>query len=196
MMLTKLKVLACVLLSLGMFALGGRALVGQVSKPQKATPEAASKPAKSIPVDREKELIRSLLEAARKRLEAQRKYYEEGRITIDRYCDASFQLKEAELLVATTREQRIHAVRANLDRLREVEAREKSALEAGRGTQADLSEATLRREQAELEALQAEKREGRTELNDLERRLATVEEKLDRVIKSPDVAAPENSGRR
>ena len=43
-----------------------------------------------------------LLEAARKRVEAQRDYYEEGRITIDRFIDALAHLEKVQLIAART----------------------------------------------------------------------------------------------
>jgi RNA polymerase sigma factor (sigma-70 family) len=201
MMLTKLKVAACVLLASGVLAAGGQALVGQVPAPKPTSPGEASKAAvpapverskaaAPAPVDRERELILRRLELARQRLEAQRAFYEKGRITVDRYFDASSELKEAEILAATTNEQRIAAVMANLDRIKAIEAREKAELKAGRGAVADVAEATRRREQAELELLQPNKVGRRFELEEIERRLTAVEQKLDRIIKLLDIIAP------
>jgi RNA polymerase sigma factor (sigma-70 family) len=93
----------------------------------------------------EKDDRQRLLETARKRLQTQRAYYEEGRITIDRYLDASQQLFSAELGLSRTPETRAAAAKAHLDRLDEIVTRERAELEAGRGTSADVSEAEMAR---------------------------------------------------
>src|SRR5262249_17791812 len=92
-----------------------------------------------------------ILAAALKRLEAQRAYYEEGRITIDRYIDALQRLNAAEMEQATTREERILAAQTHRERLEEVVKREQDELDKGRGTVADVAEASLALDPAALE---------------------------------------------
>ena len=84
-----------------------------------------------------------MLESRPQRYEAQEAYYKEGRITIDRFADASQQLAEAELRTAKNAYDRIAAKKRHLDRLKEIEAREEAELKAGRGTMADVSEASV-----------------------------------------------------
>ncbi len=94
-------------------------------------------------------------DAARQRLEAQSVYYKEGRITLDRYVDASHQLAEAEVRTAKTPYERIASKKRHFERLKELEEREKSELKEGRSTEADMSEATMRRIEAELDLHEA-----------------------------------------
>jgi hypothetical protein len=86
-------------------------------------------------------LVKRRVDAAKHRLDAQLQDYEVGRITIDRYLAASLALMDAELDAAQTRESRIAAIRAHLERVRHVEVRERAELEVGRGTVSDLTEA-------------------------------------------------------
>ena len=58
--------------------------------------------------------------AARQRLNVQRAYDEAGRITIDRYIDASEQLMLAELAASANEGQRVPAAKANMDRITEL----------------------------------------------------------------------------
>ena len=137
---------------------------------------------------REKTLSSRILEAARQRLEAQTKFYEEGRITIDRYLDASDQVRAAEIRVATTREARIAAAQAHLDRVQSILKREKAEVEVGRGTVADVAEAQLRLDVAEMELLQSQEAPKSEATVILEKRVDAMEKKLDRVIKLLDGA--------
>ena len=73
-------------------------------------------------------------QAARQRYEAQAAYYKEGRITLDRFADASHQLAEAELRTAKSDFERIAIKKRHLDRLKEIEEREKTELKDGRST--------------------------------------------------------------
>ena len=155
MLLKKVIVVACALVSLCVLALGGGMFVVRQSQAQdppalspiKQTQTTASKH-EPTPVD---PLVQELLLAARQRYDAQRAYYEEGRITIDRFIDASEQLKLAELRTAQTHENCVAIMQRHLDRLKEIERREKAELDTGRGTIADVSEAHYRRVRAEVD---------------------------------------------
>jgi hypothetical protein len=72
-------------------------------------------------------------EAARQRLDAQIAYYEEERIPVGRWIDASRQLMLAETATGTTKEQRVAAAKAHFDRMTEAAAREERRLKDGRG---------------------------------------------------------------
>ncbi len=99
------------------------------------------------------------VEAARRRLEAQVAFYEEGRITIDRLIDASQMMMDAELAIAPTPEAREASFRVHLARLREIKKRETAEMAVGRATTADLAEAESRLLDAEF--LLAREIEGR-----------------------------------
>ncbi len=87
----------------------------------------ASQPAEVDP------LALRLLEAARNRVAAQRAYYEEGRITVDRFIDACRQFELAELLCAKNDNERDAIRKRYLTRLQEIEDREKNELQIGAG---------------------------------------------------------------
>ncbi len=197
MILTKLKIAALAVLSTCILASGVGILVGQetATKPDGAQPPGTTKPdGTAIPArasgvaapeeEPEGALKKRLVEAARRRLEAQEAFYEEGRITIDRFLSASHELMHAEIQASTNREGRITAAQAHLDRVKGVEARERSELRVGRGTKADVTEAEQCRLQAELGLRAAENPTGRYEMEVLQDRVKAVERKLDQVLKA------------
>jgi hypothetical protein len=155
MLLKKLTVAGCLFASLGI-GIGTGALVIRRSQAQDAPaaatpanrPTARPDQAKAKAVD---PLVQRLLDAARERLEAQRTYYEKGRITLDRFLDACTQLERAELLAAADEGERMAAREKYLDILTQVLRHEQAELQVGRGTQADVAEAQHRREVAEME---------------------------------------------
>jgi outer membrane protein TolC len=108
------------------------------------------------------ELAKDRITAAKQRYEAQRAYYEQGRITIDRLVDASRGLMQAERDAADAKAARVEAARAHYARLKKILDREKAELKVGRATTADVTEveqALLDTEFAlakELEAPEAE----------------------------------------
>jgi hypothetical protein len=204
MLISHLKVVAIGLMTAGVVATGVGVIVGQETGSNPAaraqtTPGSLPKPEpldekellraeakllkQALRIDKEDQLASRLLDAARKRLEAQTKFYEEGRITIDRYLDASDQVRVAEGLVAKTPEARIAAAQAHLDRAKAIMTREKTELDEGRGTTADVAEAQHRLDLAELLLLQAEAPHKSEETATLEKRVDALERKLDRVIK-------------
>jgi hypothetical protein len=192
MMLKKRIIAACALVTLAIAAGSGvvlvRAAAAQDSQPapaaapsQPAQPAVAAKPApKPEEID---PLLQQLLDAARKRFEAQKAYYEAGRITLDRFLDACSQLGKVELLAAKTDAERAAIRRRDVDLFKEIEIREQAEKAVGRGTDADVAEAHLRRlgeefaqKIAEKEA--AEKAAILRRLDDLERKVEQLQKAL------------------
>jgi hypothetical protein len=186
MMLKKLTIAGSILLSLGLAGVGGSALLVRASRAQEPRPAPAAGPVKPqgrapiddapIPGDIDP-LLRELLEAARNRVEAQRAYYEEGRITIDRFIDGLAHLEKVQLIAARSDADRIAIRRRHVSLLGEIEVREKADLEVGRGTVADVSEARQRRLEAEYEMKNSEKEAA--EKSAILRRLGELERKVE-----------------
>jgi hypothetical protein len=190
MMLKKLTIIACALLPIGIALGGGGAVLVRTSLAQDAPKTAAnnaipaakkaerSDPEKGTELDRK---IRDLLQAARDRLEAQRSYYEEGRITLDRFLDACAQLQKVQLLAARTDvERRLIQIR-HVELLKEIEQRELAEQQVGRGTVADVAEAKQRRLEAEVLLEVAENSPASTAL--ILRRLDALEKKVDQLLR-------------
>ena len=181
MMLKKLVVAICAILPLSTIVFGGGLFLVRKSRAQDHKPPTAelikktdADPQKVVPKPPEVDpLVQELLKAVRERYESQRAYYEEGRITIDRYVDASKQLELAELRTAQTHGDRLVIMQRHVDRLKEIERREKAELETGRGTVADVSEARERRLQAEVD-LKLSQRES-SSMDSILRRLGDLE---------------------
>jgi len=189
MLLKKVLIALCALLPLGMIAIGGGSLFARKSRAQDQRQPAATSPQdkatatqngapKTDDIDR---LVQELVQAARARLEAQKVYYEEGRLTLDRFVDAVKQLELAELRIAKTDEDRLPIRQRFLDRLKEVEVREKAELVAGRGTVADAAEAVQQRLEAELDLKLRQKE--RDEMAKLIRRVSDLERKVEQLQK-------------
>ncbi len=192
MMIKKLTIAACVVLSLGTMAIGGGAFLvpassgqdpGLAPAPAPAQPDkkaVASATPEADPVD---PLLAQLLAAARQRVETQTAFYEEGRITVDRFLDAVARRARVELLVAKTEAERILVRQRFLGLLMEIENREQAEITVGRGTQADVAEATERRLEAEydLKVSQKEAAESAAIL----RRLSELERKMDQLLQDP-----------
>ena len=123
------------------------------------------------------------LEAARRRLEAQRAYYEEGRITLDRMSDASKQVMLAETAMSATKDERLAAAKAHLDRMTEVLDREREELKNGRGTIADVSEAEVAREDAAVDYLLVRQSRGSEEVESLKKLIAGLARQIDSLAK-------------
>ena len=189
MMLKKLTLVACALLPLGMIVFGGGAFVVQKSRAQaqarpaaasgqNCAPAAHSEPPKPPEAD---PLVQQLLEAARKRLQAQRAYYEAGRITIDRYVDACQQLEMIELKTADNDAERIAIRQRHLDRLKEIETREKVEQKRGQVSKADVAEATWNRMRAELDLKTSLTKS--SDIDSLLRRLGELERRVEQLEK-------------
>lgn len=195
MSLIQLKVCGLFASSLALLVLGGGTLVGQQEgtkrKVQGVPPPAGVRGEPPPRVDSDLASAESLVEAARRRVEAQRGFYDEGRITIDRFLDAIILLKNAEVKAAATPEARVAAIASALERVREVEKQERHELEVGRGTVADIAEAAQAREQVELELREARRPSRPPDLESLDRRLSALERKVDLILRSlPPSPAP------
>ena len=158
MMLKKLTVVGCVIGSLGIGYRHRRLPDPQGPGPgcpircrcDEATGQAVRPSQGTKPKDIDP-LVQKLLDAARRRVEAQRAYYEEGRITIDRFVDALAKLEKAELMAAGDESERMAIRQEHLHWLKEVEKRELAEVQVGRGTVGDVAEASQRRQLAELD---------------------------------------------
>jgi RNA polymerase sigma factor (sigma-70 family) len=159
MLLKKLLIIACALLPLGTIVLGGGAYLTRKAQAQdqrsSATAVSQGGPAAiktTAPKPPEVDpLITRSLEAAQARIEAQRDYYEQGRITIDRFIEACYQLELAGLRAAKTEDERTAIKKRYISILKEIEERETAEIAVGRGTESDRTEAVQRRIQAETE---------------------------------------------
>jgi RNA polymerase sigma factor (sigma-70 family) len=165
MALTKLKIIALFVGSLSLVAVSGTTIVGQQASTGRAKPKPAAN-VKEAPRREDPELAvrRHVVEAARRRMEAQRKFYEEGRITIDRFLSALTRVKDAEVAAARTQNERLAAIKVYVERLEDVETREKAALDAGTSTAADVEEVVLERELADMELRRAQTPNGPLDL--------------------------------
>jgi RNA polymerase sigma factor (sigma-70 family) len=158
-------------------------------QPQPTATEASQpKPPAEPPVDLDSpETLRQHTDRrvalARQRLEAQRAYYEEGRITLDRYIDASQQLMLAETAASTTKDQRVAAAKVHLERIDEVVKRERDELDKGRGTVADVAEAQVARENAVIAYLEARQARDSSEVETLKTRIKALEKQLESLKK-------------
>jgi hypothetical protein len=155
-----------------------------------ATIEQSKKPDGAAKADEQDELdalVRQMIEVARSRFDNQRQVYEQGRITIDRYIDACEQLKNAELIFAKSQRARNAIKRHYLTRLKDIEAREKGDVNAGKATVADLDEIRLRRLQVEIELKTASKDEDSLPM--ILKRLSDLERKVERLEKRSSAPA-------
>ena len=193
----RLTVAATSLIGLGAIAAAsGLAVVAargaQDPKSAVAANEQSTKPdgaAKADDQDELDRLVRQMIDVARSRFDNQRQVYELGRITIDRYIDACEQLKNAELIFAKSQQARNAIRRHYLTRLKDIEAREKGDIEAGKATAADLDEIRLRRLQVEIELKTASKEEDGLPM--ILKRLSDLERKVEQLEKrSPAPAEP------
>jgi RNA polymerase sigma factor (sigma-70 family) len=198
MMLKKLTIAGCLVLSLGIAGVGGGALLLRSSRAQEAKPAPAAASGQATKTttfevakpDDIEPLLQQLLEASRKRVEAQRSFYVEGRITLDRYIDACAGLVKVELLAAKTEPERQVTRRRYLDLLSQTEKREADELETGRSTEADLAEARQRRLEAEVQ-MKINERE-LAEKASLLRRLGELERKVEELQRVRTGKAPGN----
>jgi hypothetical protein len=127
-----------------------------------------------------------LVELAKERFDAQRAYFNQGRITIDRFIQASELLKQAELEQARTREERIAALKNHRDRVAAVVKIEEGNLAQGRSTIADVSEARLAEEWAIIELLKEHKAPEPKDVAALRKRVEALEKKFDTLLNRRD----------
>lgn len=198
MALKRVAVAAWALIPAGVIVCAAGTMLGQEpgregghGAPAVQSKERKKQAAPAAPVETTKVLVdpleRELLDAARQRLDAQRAYYEEGRITIDRFIMGSQRLMEVERMVSQTKEEALAAIQHHVDRLKEIEAREQAELTLGKGTVADVSEAHQNRLEAEV-LLKRSKMPDKTrsDLTTLEQRVNELERKLG-VLSSLDI---------
>ena len=104
----------------------------------------------------------------------------------------------AEQLLAETPDERAAVVQVYLELCKEIEKREQSELEVGRGTHADVSEASLARVEAELMAAKVRDEQAESaRIADVERRLGDLERKFDAAAQGRDSSKSRgSSGRR
>ena len=192
MALEKMATLAWTVLPAGILVITAGWVIGHEpgskQNPQgAAVPRQESKtvtaPAAPEPPDPVDPLVRQLLNAARQRFEAQRAYYEEGRITIDRFVMASDRLMAVERLSLAMISEALAAMQRHVDRLKEIEERERAELEVGKGTDADVAEINQNRLEAEVMLMKAKEAKPSPDVAALERRLGEVERKLDQILK-------------
>jgi RNA polymerase sigma factor (sigma-70 family) len=186
----RLFVAACVIASIGIGGGTGAFLI-RSSRAQDHPTTAAPKgkpaplpgvgeqPAKPPEID---PLLKRLINAARQRLDSQRAYYEEGRITIDRYIDASERLRQFELIAARNEAERMDARRRHLDLCNQILNREQAELLRGRGTVSDVAEAAQAYEEAKFEMKLGAEEDA--EKASLRRRLTEVERKVEELEKA------------
>src|SRR5262249_11227837 len=110
----------------------------------------------------------------------QRAYYEEGRLTIDRFIEACLALEKVQLKAAKTQAERTAIRQRYVDLLKEIEQREIAEKAVGRGTDADITEARQHRLEAEFELKSSEQEADRMpsilrRLDALERRVAELQ---------------------
>jgi hypothetical protein len=187
MMLKKLTLIAGVVMTLGIGSGTGALLVrglrAQDSPPAAgATTKTVAQPAANPPKQPDVDpLLKELVEAARRRLKAQTAYYEQGRITIDRFIAAVADVERVELLAAKTEAERRSIRRRRVDLAKEIENREQAELQVGRGTESDLAEAHQARVQAEFDMKAGEKEDA--EKAALLHRIAELERKVEQLQK-------------
>jgi hypothetical protein len=160
----------------------GAAQAAPVQKPAPPAIKPLPEPAEvMLPKLRER-----ILNAAAQRLDAQRAYYEEGRITIDRFLQALEFYYQAQMAQAKTREERILAAQKHFERVAEVLNREQAELKVGRGTVADTAEAQLAHELAAIEWAKAHQAPAAGDVEALQKRVEALEKQLEDVRKHLD----------
>jgi RNA polymerase sigma factor (sigma-70 family) len=195
MILKKLTVIAGVIVTLGIGSGSGSLLVGGSQAQDAPAAAAATRTvAETAAADATTQpeidpLLDELIQAARRRLLAQKDYYRAGRITIDRYIAASSDLARVELLAARSEVERRAIRRRHVQLATQVEAHEKAERDAGRSTVSDFTEAHQGRVQAEFDMKAGEKEDA--EKTSLLRRVAELERKVGGLLKSEaDRTAP------
>jgi hypothetical protein len=107
-----------------------------------------------------RELRKTRVDLARRRLEITRAFYENGVLTIDRYIDASQALRDAQTDMASTPDARIAAVRAHLVRMSRLADNEARRFADGDGFLVSLSEARAAQAEAALKLAEATQARG------------------------------------
>jgi RNA polymerase sigma-70 factor (ECF subfamily) len=220
MTLKKLTVAGCLVATLGLGTGTGALVIRGVRAQNAAAPaglapaqpaaKAAPAPPNAAPAPRKDEndlqrlienypippgidpQLRQLLAAAIQRLDAQRAYYEEGRITLDRFLAASESLERVELLAAKGFAERRAVRKRHVDRLKEILNREQAELQVGRGTVADVTEAQLAFAEAEYTMRVGDNEDA--EKATLLRRIDELERNVKKLQKEVHPGFPEGPG--
>ncbi|MDG3004319.1 RNA polymerase sigma factor [Paludisphaera mucosa] len=129
-----------------------------------------------------------LARAARIRLDAQRYFFQEGRITIDRFIDASEQLMDCEMAASPNQDQREAAAEAHRERMGELAGTEENRLKAGAGSATDFVEAWAASKLADFSLREARRDRDSGEVDALKRRVEALEKQLKSVIKEQERA--------
>jgi RNA polymerase sigma factor (sigma-70 family) len=188
MLISKFCVSTGVVLSTVLVATGAAVLVAQESGAgsksegvqQEAKPEEKARPDEPVTLST---LAKARVEIARRRLEAFASDYKFGRVTVDRMMDASRTLMDAEIDAGETRADRLAAIRAHAERLKQLEELEKASTEDGKGVVAQLEVIQNGLVDAEFLLAKASAPGDSQTIADLNRRLREVERKLDQVLK-------------
>jgi hypothetical protein len=108
----------------------------------------------------------------------------------ERFVMASDRLMEVERLVARKDSEALAAMQRHVDRLEEIEERERKKLEVGKGNVDDVSELTQNRLEAEVMLKKAKEAKPWSDVASIERRLSELERKLDQILKSQPEKRP------
>ena len=155
MMLSKLKLGLAALCSAGFVAAGSGMLAAQgpgdganppPSKPaavapatQQVQPVQPPSPASPFLPRSAADVAKARIDLAMQRFKAQKTFYDEGRITVDRLADASKALTDAKRDAAASKAGRVEAVREHYALLEWILKREEAELADGRATTADIA---------------------------------------------------------
>jgi RNA polymerase sigma factor (sigma-70 family) len=101
-----------------------------------------------------REVYRDRTTAAKQMFEANRAFYENGKITIDRVIDASRKLAEAEQESEQSTEKKLQSAEAHVERMKALVKREKAKLDIGTGSLPNYGEAVYAASDAELHVAQ------------------------------------------
>ncbi|HEV3163699.1 MAG TPA: sigma-70 family RNA polymerase sigma factor, partial [Isosphaeraceae bacterium] len=162
MSLSKYRIAAAAVLGLGSIATGAGVLAfqshsnggagnsrSQAAAPGDPTPEANAR------TEAISSLAAARLKAAEHAYESTKSDFEVGRVTLDRVTAMSRLWLDAQREANPKPAEQIAAFQAHLDRMRQIEKKERAELEVGRGTTTDVSEAEYYRREAELWLAQA-----------------------------------------
>ena len=116
-------------------------------------------PAAIGPVDEElRNLQVARRDAGMRRMVEQRTFYEEGRITVDRYFDAIARVLDAQLDMSDKPADQVPIFELIIDLVKEIENREVAMHKIGRGSVSDVEEARYRRLGYEIELLRTKRK--------------------------------------
>jgi hypothetical protein len=204
MLMTHVKLAGVGLLSAGILATGVGVIGGQDPGPSLEVAPSRIERAQDVPKEQLERVVKEandqllrqamdltaqkILDAAKQRVAAQKAFYEEGRITIDRYLDALEQLREAKSQVAKSQQERVEAALDYAGQVGEVVKRESTQVAEGRSTASDLTEAQHRQNFAQLILIRAQLADRSPDIEALNHRVDTLEKKLDLILQRLDAS--------